>query len=308
MQPNLGRVSSWPRKIYLLFWLSLISLTGLAAFLVPRILDSSQEQGYREIDGQGRPPLVQPLTGSVATRFPVRPFTDASPAGPEREAFPGQQPTPSAQPTRVSGLPQRDVMGSGQAPDASSPQPVTSRAKVIAQSSVYESPRTTARVLGTVEAGTQVRWLRAGEPGWEEILLRDGRTVYMQSSALNVGGNSEPVPVERPSAGAGEDSTLLALLPDTVDSFLMTLRDGDLLRAGTYLTPEAPPLEEPDLGAWTALIGPQADAQVGRIEPVSGRGAEWRSVLVLDQTNGVHVQTTWQWSASQERWLLTGWE
>lgn len=303
-RPNLGGVSSWPRKIYLLFWLTLICGTGLGAFLIPRILDGSQEQGYREIDGQGRPPMAEVLSGDVSTRFPVRPFVESVPSeNPGREAFPGMRSTPSAE--RTPGLPQRDVM-SGVPAATPGRDPVTSRVRVVQNASVYESPRTTARVLGTVAPGTQVRWSRTVEPGWEEILLNDGRSVYMQSATLSIGGAAEPVPVENPPAG--DSSEFVAQLPTTVESFLGTLRDGELLRAGTYLAAEAPPLDQPDLGVWAALVGPQADAHVLRMESVTGRGSDWRSVTVLDQANGVQILTTWKWEAGQERWLLAGWE
>jgi hypothetical protein len=185
--------------------------------------------------------------------------------------------------------------------------PATSRVRVLVNAPVYESPRTTAKVLGTVAAGTQVRWLQTAQPGWEEIVLRDGRSVYMPSNTLNVGGGSEPAPVTQPSGETGKDQSL-SLLPATVDGFLSTLQGGDLLRAGTYLSPQAPTLEEPDLGVWGALVGPQADAKVTRMEPVPGRGSDWRSVLVMDQVSGVQVQTVWEWSPLQQRWLLAGWE
>lgn len=305
-RPNLSGVSSWPRKIYLLFWLTLICGTGLAAVVIPRILDSSQEQGYREIDGQGRPPIAEVLSGDVATSFPVRPFVEeVASENPDREAFPGMRSTPSAQPT--SGLPQRDVM-SGVPAATPGRDAVTSRVRVVQNASVFESPRTTARVLGTVAPGTQVRWSRTVESGWEEILLNDGRSVYMQSATLSIGAAAEPVPVENPSNSGDESSQAVAQLPTTVESFLGTLRDGDLLRAATHLAAEAPPLDQPDLGVWAPLVGPQADAHVLRMESVPGRGLDWRSVTVLDQTNGAQVLTTWQWDAGQERWLLSGWE
>ena len=304
-------MGSWSRKIYLLFWITLICGTGLAAVLIPRILDSSEEQGYHEIDGQGRPPMGETLSGSVATRFPVRPFSEdakvdpSEDGNPGREAFPGMRSTPSAD--RTPGLPQRDVMSGSPAASNGGAGPVTRRVRVTQNSSVYESPRTTARVLGTVPPGTQVRWSRSAEAGWEEILLNDGRSVYMQTVSLNLGGSSDTTPTDRPSNAGGADDTNLAALPTTVESFLTTLQGGDLLRAGTYLAAEAPPLDQPDLGVWAALVGPQADASVLRVEPVAGRGSDWRSVTVFDQTNGVQILTTWQWNAGQERWLLTEW-
>lgn len=298
-------MSSWPRKIYLLFWLALIGGTALAAFLLPRLLDSSQQQGYRELDGQGKPPMAEPLASNLSTRFPVRPFTDAdSPSQePARQAFPRMSPTPGTSVTSAPGMPQRDVPTGPVRPPR---EQVTSRARVVLNASVYERPRTTARVLGTVAPDTQVRWVKTVEPGWEEILLRDGRSVYMQSNTLHLGG-AQPLPGERPGDPEAE-AEALAVLPRTVDSFLEALRRGDLLRASTYLSSTAPRLEEPDLGVWSALMGPQAEGQMARMEDVAGRGPDWRSVLVLDQANGVAVQTVWKWEASQERWLLTGWE
>jgi hypothetical protein len=290
-----------------LFWVTLIGGTLLAAVLLPRLLDSSQQQGYREIDGQGKPSLAlaEPITSSVSTRFPVRPFNDGSSTQPPpREAFPGMEASPETRPTAAAGLPQRDV------PDRPVQPPrelVTSRVRVVVSASVYESPRTTARVLGTVAPDTQVRWVKTVAPGWEEILLRDGRSVYMQSNSLSV-GTAQPVGGgDRPGDPRGKGDTL-ALLPSTVDSFLETLRQGDLLRASTYLSATAPRLEEPDLGIWADLIGPQANGRMARMEPLSGRGDDWRSVLVIDSASGVQVHTVWGWDRGQDRWLLAGWE
>lgn len=307
-QPNLGGVGSWSRKIYLLFWLSLIGGTGLAVFIIPRVLDSAQEQGYREIDGQGRPPLERSSRlGSVATRFPVRPILDdltAEPPSdssrPERQAFPSSSGTPGSGPV---GLPQRDV---DRQPDSNQAgqETVTSRARVVRSGSVYESPRTTARVLGTVSPGTQVRWVRTVEPGWEEILLRDGRLVYMLSQTLSTSGDR--VVSSSESDSGGDDS--LSLLPSTVDDFLANLRDGDFLRASTYLAPTAAAIEEPDLGVWSTFVGADSGARVGRIEPVTGRGPEWRSVLLLGNAPEAQILTTWEWDSRQERWLMANWE
>lgn len=301
-------MSSWPRKIYLLFWLTLIGGTGLAAVVIPRLLDSASEQGYREIDGQGRPPLAKSPLGLVATQFPVRPILDdplaSSPNQPplERQAFPVASSTP---PNALGGLPQRDVDRLPETNQAGQ-ETVTSRARVVRAGSVYESPRTTARVLGTVSPGTVVRWVRTIEPGWEEILLRDGRLVYMLSQTISTGGERV---VSAPQTGSGgEEGDSVSVLPSTVEDFLSNLRRGDLLRASTYLAPTAPAIEEPDLGAWSGLIGADSGARVGRIEPVSERGPEWRAVLLLGNTDGAQVHTTWEWHPRQERWLMAEWE
>lgn len=294
-----------------MFWLSLIAGTGLAAFLIPRILDSSQEQGYREIDGQGRPPMARTATsGTVATKFPVRPILDEvgeappvtpSEDRPERQAFPISSGTPS---DSVGGLPQRNVERRPET-NQGGQETVTSRAKVVRSGSVYESPKTTARVLGTVSPGTTVRWVRSVEGGWEEILLRDGRLVYMLSQTLSTGG-SRVVSSDPSGPTGGEES--LSLLPSTVENFLSNLRDGDFLRASTYLGPTAPAIEESGLGVWGGLVGPDSGARVGRIDTVAGKGAEWRSVLLLGNSEGAEVFTTWEWDARQERWLMAGWE
>jgi hypothetical protein len=180
---------------------------------------------------------------------------------------------------------------------------------VVENASVFEAPRTTARVLGTVPPGTQVRWVKTLQPGWEEILLRDGRSVYMQSNTLGLSGGSS----ERPSGPGGEgeggsEPGDMAALPAAVDGFLATLQDADLLRASTYLAPGAPPLEESDLGSWSALVGPQVEARVGRIEPLPEGGDNARSVLVVDAGGATQVQTTWRWDPRQERWLLSSWQ
>lgn len=301
-------MGSWSRKIYLLFWLSLIGATGLAVFIIPRVLDSAQEQGYREIDGQGRPPLERSSRlGGVSTKFPMRPILDdlvAEPPSdssrPDRHAFPSSSGTPGS---GSAGLPQRDV---DRGPDSNQAgqETVTSRARVVRSGSVYENPRTTARVLGTVSPGTQVRWVRTVETGWEEILLRDGRLVYMLSQTLSTSG--ERVVSGSESGSGGDDS--LSLLPSTIDDFLANLRDGDFLRASTYLAPTAAAIEEPDLGVWSTLVGADSGARVGRIEPVSGRGPEWRSVLLLGNAEGAQILTTWEWDSRQERWLMEKWE
>lgn len=304
-------MSSWPRKIYLLFWIGLIGATCLAALVIPRLLDSSHDQGYREIDGQGRPPIAaRPASASVDTSFPVRPFEETvavqTPVEqqPTRQAFPGGEKDSMPDRAPRGGLPQRDV---GSAPtQAPREQGVTSRVRVVENSSVYESPRTTARVLGTVPPGTMVRWLKSAESGWEEILLSDGRSVYMLSSALSLGGSSDTAPAPREESSSSTE--VLGRLPGTVESFLSTLRDGDLMRASTYLSSDAPPLEEPNLGAWAPLVGPEADGRLDRMEPVSGHGDDWRSVLVLDQSNGTRVQTVWSWDSNQQRWLLSRWD
>ncbi len=301
-----------------MFWLGLIGATVLAAVVIPRILDSSHDQGYREIDGQGRPPIASRpgSSASVAdTSFPLRPFdqagAEAAPQSdpttsqqPSRQAFPkaGQEDMPDRAP-RGPGLPQREV-GSAPAQPARD-QGVTSRVRVVENGSVYETPRTTSKVLGTVPPGTMVRWLKSSEPGWEEILLSDGRSVYMLSSALALGGGTTAPQTARQDASS--DTEVLGKLPGTVDSFLATLRDGDLMRASTYLSGSAPPLEEPGLGSWGPMVGPDSDARLDRMEPVSGRSDEWRSVLVLDQSNGARVETVWNWDPAQQRWLLAEW-
>ncbi len=282
----------------------------IAALAIPRILDSSQEQGYRQIDGQGRPPLAKaPITGGAATKFPVRPIFDnldavSTPSErPERQAFPSAEDVASP----VIGLPQRQVNSGQRDTNQAAQETVTSRVKVIRSGSVYESPRTTAKVLGTVEPGTQVRWVRTVESGWEEILLRDGRLVYMLSQSLATSGSRV---IDASGSGSGGDASedRLSSLPSTVDGFLESLRDGDLLRASTYLGPTASAIEEPDLGVWSLLVGRESGVRVGRIEPLSGRGSEWRSVLVLGDAQGAQVLTTWEWDARQERWLMASWE
>lgn len=304
VQPNLGQVSSWPRKIYLLFWLTLIGLTGFAAFLLPRLLDSSHEQGYREIEGQGKPALgAQPTGDDVSTRFPVRPFqAESSTAEPTRQVFPVSEETPSAPSSRSPSLPQRDVLGKAPAQRAGR-ETVTSRVRVVQTSSVFETPLTTAKVLGTVKADAQVRWVRTVEPGWEEILLNDGRSVYMQSPSLHMGTGGE-----RPAADGNSDNADTAALPATVESFLGFLYEGQVLRANTYLAAEVPPLEESDLGAWSPFVGSGSDARVDRMEPVAGEGSDWRSVLIIEQNQGARILTTWRWNSRQERWLLVNWE
>lgn len=292
--------------------MTLIVLTGLAAFLVPKILDQSQEQGYREIEGQGKPPITRSLSSEVSTRFPVRPFREGQasdetePKRPERQAFPGAadpSPQPSTSDPDSEGLPQREVLVSREADESVSGEVVTTRAWVARDSSVFLEAKTTASVLGSVGSGTQVRWVRQVEPGWEEILLKDGRRVYMLTSSLRFKSEDSPT-------SAQEEDSDVSLLPGTVDDLLATLRDGDLLRAETYLAPNAPGFEGPASGPWTEFIGADARGRVGRIESVdSGRGSA-RSVLITDdKENGsrTDLQTVWRWDGRQGRWLLSEW-
>ena len=86
-----------------------------------------------------------------------------------------------------------------------------------------------------------VRWVRTVEPGWEEILLRDGRLVYMLSQTISTGG--ERVVSAPETGGGGEEGDSVSVLPSTVEDFLSNLRQGDLLRASTYLAPTAPAIE-----------------------------------------------------------------
>ncbi len=292
--------------------MTLIVLTGLAAFLVPMFLDQSQEQGYREIEGQGKPPITRTLGGDVATRFPVRPFleesqtTEVKTDTPERQAFPNAtDPSPKAPQDRAepNGLPQREVVVSKVPGESPAGDVVTTRAWVARDSSVFLEPKTTASVLGSVATGTQVRWVQQVEQGWEEILLKDGRRVYMATSSLRFKS-------EDSATNPQEEASDVSVLPGTVDNLLATLRDGDLLRAETYLTTDAPGFEGQSSGAWSEFIGAEARGRVGRIEPVDGEAGESRAVLITDENdNGTRVdlQTVWRWDSRQARWLLSRW-
>ncbi len=298
-------MSSWPRQIYIAFWMSLIFFTVVTAIWLPGYLDDSSGSGYQLTD-KSRPDLDQSLVQAVSTHFPVRAF-DSQAAPPSTE--PVRQAIPGSEPTAAPGLPERVVPGVSRQPQPGNPQTegdaprVTKRAWVTRRSSVYQAPETTAQLVGTVEPGTRVRWAATVGEGWEEVLMRDGRSVYLQAGALSFNSPESEAAKFQPAREVEEVD--VNALPEAVNAFVASLGRGDVLRASTYLAPTAPTLDEASLGALAPLVS-AADPRLDRIE--TGPGRADRVAVIGDRNDpNLRVFTTWQWSARQGRWLLLNW-
>lgn len=295
-------MSSWRRQINLLFWLGLAAGTVVLAVWLPGYLDSSKENSYRELPESGKPAMEVAARSRASTRFPTRAFSASA-----SQAQPAQQTSPSTNdPDSSGGLPQRTVPGvEGNSRDVG--ERMTTRAWVKQTSNVHSSPQTTSTVLGRIDAGTQVRWLANSGEGWEEILLKDGRSAFLQSSAMSFtsvsGGGLSGMGRSTELSGASVD---IATLATTVESFLQTLSQSDLLRAETYLSPSAPELNEAALGALIPLLGGRG--RLLRMEPFSGHEDGMRSVLLVNGDDlSSQIQTVWEWDRGQGRWLLLRW-
>ena len=270
---------------------------------LPGYLDQDDDPGYK-LTEKTRPGLEESVIKMASTRFPVRPFEGSSAApvnsGPVRQAIPGSEPQPvsTTSPERPD-LPVRE-------PDAGQQQParVTKRAWVVQRASVFQAPQTTSAVVGTVEVGTRVRWVASAGGGWEELVMRDGRSVYMQSSAISFISPTQQSGKFQPNRNSQEVD--VSALPVAVERFLGSLSSGDVLRASTHLSPTAPALQDDSLGALTRLVNSQTQPRLDRIEP--GRSPADRVVIVIDTADpSIRVRTTWQWSTRQARWLLMEW-
>lgn len=278
----------------------------MIALWLPGYLDESSDGGYQLTD-KSRPNLEASLVEAVSTHFPVRAFDGSSGA---RTTQPTRQAAPGTEPVQTSpGLPQRVVPGVSRVPSQSPSSPnsattskVTKRAWVTQQASVYSAPMTTANTIGTVEAGTRVRWAAQVGQGWEEIVMRDGRSVYMQAGTLSF--TSPEAQAAKFNPPRHREEVDLAALPGAVNAFLANLSTGNILRASTHLAPTAPALEDDSLGALAPLVG--GNPRLDRIE--SGPGRADRVVVIGDRGEpNLRVSTTWQWSSRQARWLLLGW-
>lgn len=294
-------LGSRSNKIYLLLWGILISITVLGVVIIPRVLDGSKEGGYHELEGQNISNLADPSV----TRFPVRPILDDDPGEetPQRQAFP-ELSSPDAGHSAVErldssvGLPQRSRAG---AREESMPTPVTSRVKVIRDASVYAKTLTTAEVIGTVKVGLWVRWIRTIDSQWEEIMLSDGRLVYLPEGTLALPGSSD----DSRSGSLLEPD--FSELPNAASDFMAQLRRTDIVRAGTYLSASAPSLTGSNLDAWKELLGPDARPMVGRLEPPPDGSASVRVVKITDASKGIALETVWEWDSRAGRWLLASW-
>lgn len=283
--------------------MSLIFFTVVTAIWLPGYLDDSSGSGYQLTD-KSRPNLDESLVKAVSTHFPVRPFSDeAAPQSqePVRQVVPGTESTP--------GLPTRVVPGVSREPETpgrtgqEEPSRVTRRAWVTRRASVYIAPETTAQLVGTVEPGTRVRWASTVGQGWDEVLMRDGRSVYLQSGNLSFDSPETEASKFEPRRDVEEVD--VNALPDAVNAFLESLGRGDVLRASTHLAPTAPTLDESTLGAFAPLVA-GGSPRLDRIE--TGPGQADRVAVIGDRNDpNLRIFTTWQWSARQGRWLLLNW-
>jgi hypothetical protein len=294
------QVASWSKKIYLSFWLTLLFITAVAVIFLPKILDQGKENSLKGLEAAPQIDFSDENIGQVVTRFPTRPFLE------QRE--PSQPSQAQTQPTTglgPGGLPTRTVAGVN---DSSVGDRVTTRAYLRPNSSVFTKPRTTAKIMGRVGTRTKVRWLDKAGDGWEEILLKDGRSAYVQSKELSFSADSKRDRPKFPGQGQSTGGPDVSTLPGTVETFLMHLSRDDLPRAETYLSPLAPRLGSQDLGPLAPYVGVPADGRVNRIEQIGGgRGGHRRVRLVYGADMLHEVNTLWEWDRSQGRWMLVSW-
>ncbi len=299
-------------RIYLYLAVALVVLTVVGVVFVPRMLDSSGSSSYRGLAESGQLVDEKPETQKlVSTRFPLRSYRSSSEQPveerqPSVEAEPSDSPTaggPDGTPEQV-GLPTRAVPGL----EANRPRTsdrVTTRAWLTVDSPLHASPRTTSSRLGTADKGTQVRWVAEAEPGWEELLLADERSVYVRSSSLTF---VEPAESNPRSLATGIEIDAAALAP-TVDGFLTALASGDLLRAETHLESGAPELHRETLSGLAAFTDSSQRARLDRIEPSHDGDPSLRLVLLdSNQMDAQPVRTLWRWDGGRGRWLLSRWD
>ncbi|MFA5509152.1 MAG: SH3 domain-containing protein [Vulcanimicrobiota bacterium] len=299
-------MGSWSKKIYLSFWITLVFVTVVGALWLPQILDQGKESSIKELEAAPQLDFSDEAMGQVVTRFPTRPFLDSSTNRPTQPPPPQDAPAvPSASTTASGpgGLPTRHVPGvsGGEAIG----DRVTTRAYLRGNSSVFSQPQTTAKILGRVGTQTKVRWLASAGEGWEEILLKDGRSAYVQSPDLSFSADAPGNAVVSQTAGDGPD---VNALPATVESFLELLSRQDLLRAETLLSPQAPRLAPEALGPLSPYVGAPPEGRVHRIEQIGGGQGGHRRVRVVYGPDLLHeASTLWEWDRSQGRWMLVSW-
>ena len=298
-------MASWSKKIYLSFWLTLVFITAVGALWLPGLLDQGKENSIKELEAAPQLDFSDDALGEVVTRFPTRPFLDRPeplqqpPQNLPTDATPSTDLGPGGLPTRhVPGVSEGEALG----------ERVTTRAYLRGSASVFTQPQTTAKILGRVSTQTKVRWLASAGEGWEEILLKDGSSAYVQSADLSFSADSN-----REATGFANqnrtDGPDVAALPATVESFLSVLSRGDLLRAETLLSPLAPRLDQQTLGNLAPYVGAPPDGRVNRIEEIGGgRGGHRRVRLVYGADMLHEVNTLWEWDRSQGRWMLVSWD
>lgn len=305
-------MGSRSQKIYLSFWFSLFFITGVAVLWLPRFLEGSGGTSVKELEAAPKANFTEEDLARVVTRFPTRAFLDRPARAPEPQPVEtgnngeGEQPVAATGP---GGLPTRFVPGVERGGGNVVGERVTTRAYLRANSSVFDRPQTTATVLGRVGAQTKVRWLDKAGEGWEEILLKDGRSAYVQSDALSFSADSDSQSNSFTNRHSSQDGPNLSTLPSTVDSFLSHLSASDLLRAETFLSPLAPGLNDSTLGALSPYVGAAPEGRLLRVELVSGnRGSHRKARIVYGAEMAYEVLTLWEWDHAQQRWMLVRWD
>ena len=279
--------------------MTLLFITAASIIFLPKLLDSGTEGSIKPLDAAPQIDFSDESIGQVVTRFPTRPFL-------EKATDTGSQ-IPQHDPVSTTGLgpgglPTRTVAGVN---EQSVGDRVTTRAYLRANSSVFTEPQTTAKILGRVGTQTKVRWLEKAAEGWEEILLKDGRSAYVQSTDLSFSADSDSEQPNFPRQGQS-DGPDVGTLPATVETFLSHLSRDDVARAETYLSPLAPRLD--DLGPLAPYVGAPNEGRVNRIEQIGGgRGGHRRVRLVYGPDMLHEVNTLWEWDRSQGRWMLVSW-
>lgn len=289
----------------------MVFVTLIASVWLPKYLEQSEGSSLKGLEPAPSLDVEENPMAGVVTRFPTRAFR-TQPALPSRIVEDdtdisevGESETEAA---TTGGLPSRAVPGVNEAQPVG--DRVTTRAYLRGGSSVFAQPQTTAAVLGRVGTLTKVRWLAKAGEGWEEILLKDGRSAYVQSDDLSF--SSDTWSTRKTGFDSQRTSGLepdLATLPGTVETFLEQLSRGDLLRAETYLSPLATRLDNDTLSALAPYLGSPAEGRVLRIELVSGSRETYRRVRIVYGSEMAHeVSTLWEWDPAQQRWMLVKWD
>ena len=289
----------------------MVFVTLIASVWLPKYLEQSEGSSLKGLEPAPSLDVEEGPMAGVVTRFPTRAFR-TQPALPSRIVEDdtvisevGESETEAA---TTGGLPSRAVPGVNEAQPVG--DRVTTRAYLRGGASVFAQPQTTAAVLGRVGTLTKVRWLAKAGEGWEEILLKDGRSAYVQSDDLSF--SSDTWSTRKTGFDSQRTSGLepdLATLPGTVETFLEQLSRGDLLRAETYLSPLATRLDNDTLSALAPYLGSPAEGRVLRIELVSGSRETYRRVRIVYGSEMAHeVSTLWEWDPAQQRWMLVKWD
>lgn len=307
-------MDSFSRKIFLSLGLTIVFLTTIGVVWLPKYLEQRDGTPIKELDAVPTLSQSEESGNSAVTRFPTRAISKPSSTTQSGQGSQAQDSTAREMPgqTGAGGLPTREVPGvaESEAGDDSMGDRVTTRAYLRANASVFSQPNMTAQVLGTVGAQTKVRWLSKSSEGWEEILLKNGGSGYVQSKDLSFSAdswNSHQSAFEaQAERGTGPD---LSALPSTVETFLTNLAAGDLPRAETFLSPVARRLDSTTLSGLGPYAGAPPLGRVLRIELISGDRDTYRQVVLVYGDNMEHqTNTVWEWDVSQQRWMLMRWD